>query len=163
MNRKTAKPEINLQALTIYLLRDLPDPEKAISGSSQKLVIDPNHTVYVKRKKAHHPSWAAFFGNRVDPDEFGKVRSVGALAATATSPTGGRSNSSTWQQRDGEMITRRRRVLQPARRLLSGASFCPRTSEDSPGASSDRAGVRRRLHLPGAAANRLWVCSRSTQ
>jgi len=79
MNRRADNTTINLQGLTIYLLRELAVPEKAISRSSKKITIDPNHTVYIKRKKAHHPSWAAFFGNRVDPDEFGKVSSSGAL------------------------------------------------------------------------------------
>jgi hypothetical protein len=43
---------------------------------------------------------------------------INSLAATATSPTGGRSNSSTQRRQDGGMITRRRRALQPALRLL---------------------------------------------
>jgi uncharacterized protein (TIGR04141 family) len=68
-----------LQALTIHLLRDIPDPLKAISRLSQRIEIDSNHTLYVKRTKAHHPSWVTFFGGRVNPNAFGKVRSSGAL------------------------------------------------------------------------------------
>lgn len=78
-------PDSPLQALTIYLLRDIQDPEKALirPGSLRRIPIDGNHTVYIKRKKAHHPSWVSFFDGRVDPDEFGKVRSSGALLLCA--------------------------------------------------------------------------------
>src|SRR5579862_5736177 len=74
-----------LQALTIYLLRELREPEKALAraGSLRQIQIDGNHTVYIKRKRAHHPSWVTFFDGRVDPDEFGKVRSSGALLLCA--------------------------------------------------------------------------------
>jgi uncharacterized protein (TIGR04141 family) len=70
-----------LQPLTIHLLRETQDPEKALVriGSLRRIAIDANHTVYIKRKRAKHPSWVLFFGGRVDPDEFGKVRSSGAL------------------------------------------------------------------------------------
>lgn len=74
-----------LQALTIYLLRNTQEPEKALVGvrSLRRIPIDGNHTVYIKRKKAHHPSWVQFFDGRVDADEFGKVRSSGALLLCA--------------------------------------------------------------------------------
>jgi uncharacterized protein (TIGR04141 family) len=74
-----------LQALTIYLLRETEEPEKALvrSGSLRRIQIDENYTVYIKRKRAQHPSWVSFFNGRVDPDEFGKVRSSGALLLCA--------------------------------------------------------------------------------
>jgi uncharacterized protein (TIGR04141 family) len=73
--------DISLQALTIYLLRPLANPEKALkrAGSLRRIEIDPNHIIFIKRKRAHHPSWTTFFSGRVDPDEFGKVKSAGAL------------------------------------------------------------------------------------
>lgn len=73
--------ETPLQALTIYLLRELDDPRKALvrRSSLRHIEIDDHHNVYIKRKKADYPSWADFFSGRVDPDAFGKVRSSGAL------------------------------------------------------------------------------------
>lgn len=80
-----APADIPLQALTIYLLRDLPDATKALvrPGSLRRIQIDDNHTVYIKKKKGHYPSWATFFDGLINPEEFGKVRSSGALLLCA--------------------------------------------------------------------------------
>lgn len=78
--------DVPLQALTIYLLRELPDPRNALirPGSLRRIQIDQDSTVYVKRSKPHFPSWASFFAGRVDAEEFGKVRSSGALLLCAS-------------------------------------------------------------------------------
>jgi uncharacterized protein (TIGR04141 family) len=70
-----------LQALTIYLLRELQDPRKALvrPSSLRRIDIDDEHSIYIKKKRGQYPSWATFFSGRVNPDEFGKVRSSGAL------------------------------------------------------------------------------------
>lgn len=77
--------DIPIQALTIYLLREIRDERKALikRGSLRRINIDDHHTVYIKRKKGHYPSWTTFFDGLVDPDEFGKVRSSGALLLCA--------------------------------------------------------------------------------
>jgi uncharacterized protein (TIGR04141 family) len=74
-----------LQGLTIFLLRELDDPVKALKSARrlQRIDIDANHTVFIKRTKAHPPSWAQFFGKRVDPDNFGRVKSAGAVLLCA--------------------------------------------------------------------------------
>src|ERR1700678_249958 len=74
-----------LQALTIFLLRELDDPLKALksAGRLQRIDIDDNHTVFIKRTKAHPPSWVEFFGNRVNPDSFRRVKSAGAVLLCA--------------------------------------------------------------------------------
>jgi uncharacterized protein (TIGR04141 family) len=74
-----------LQALTIFLLRELDDPVKALksAGRLQRIGIDDNHTVFIKRTKAHPPSWAQFFGKRVNPDSFGRVKSSAAVLLCA--------------------------------------------------------------------------------
>jgi uncharacterized protein (TIGR04141 family) len=74
-----------LQALTIFLLRELDDPLKALksAGRLHRIDIDANHTVFIKRTKAHPPSWAEFFVNRVDPHSFGRVKSSAAVLLCA--------------------------------------------------------------------------------
>lgn len=80
-----ASTDKSIQALTIYLLREIQDARKALiqRGSLRRIIIDEKHTVYIRRKKGHYPSWATFFNNLVDPAEFGKVRSSGALLLCA--------------------------------------------------------------------------------
>ncbi len=74
-----------LQALTIYLLRELADPRKALvrPASLRRIDIDDEHSIYIKKKRGQYPSWATFFSGRVNADEFGKVHSSGALLLCA--------------------------------------------------------------------------------
>jgi uncharacterized protein (TIGR04141 family) len=74
-----------LQALTIFLLRELGDPVKALksAGRLQRIDIDANHTVFIKRTKAHPPTWAQFFVDRVDQESFGRVKSSAAVLLCA--------------------------------------------------------------------------------
>lgn len=73
-----------LQALTIFLLRELKDPTKGLksAGRLQRIDIDANHRVFIKRTRAHPPSWAQFFADRVPPDSFGRVKSSAAVLLT---------------------------------------------------------------------------------
>lgn len=73
-----------LQALTIFLLRELEDPVKSIKGAGrlQRIPIDGNHLVFIKRPPAHAPSWARFFAGRIDPERFGRVKSSAAVLLT---------------------------------------------------------------------------------
>jgi len=85
MARAMATTEPPLQALTIFLLRELKDPIKSLksAGRLQRIDLDPNHIVFIKRTAAHPPSWAKFFGSRVDPDRFGRVKSSAAVLLCA--------------------------------------------------------------------------------
>jgi uncharacterized protein (TIGR04141 family) len=76
-----ATTDTPLQALTIFLLREIEDPLQAIRsvGRLRRVEIDAEHTVFIKRKRAQPPTWARFFEGRVDPDEFGKARSPAAV------------------------------------------------------------------------------------
>jgi uncharacterized protein (TIGR04141 family) len=76
-----AGSEPPLQALTIFLLKELEDPRKALkaAGRLQRIPIDENHTVSIKRTKPKPPTWAKFFDDYVDADIFGKVKSAGAV------------------------------------------------------------------------------------
>jgi len=78
-----------LQALTIFLLREIKDPVKAVKspGRLHRIDVDENHVVFIKRLSAHAPSWAQFFAGRVDPERFGRVR---AAAAVLLAKAGGR-------------------------------------------------------------------------
>ncbi len=75
-----------LQALTIFLLRDGVDPTKALKAASrlQRIEIDQNHTLFIKRTKARPPTWTRFFANRVDPEHFGRVKSAAAVLICAS-------------------------------------------------------------------------------
>src|ERR1700722_6238993 len=85
MARTMATTEPPLQALTIFLLREFKDPVKALksAGRLQRIDIDANHIVFIKRMKAHPPSWAQFFVDRVAPDRFGQVKSSAAVLLCA--------------------------------------------------------------------------------
>lgn len=78
-----------LQALTIFLLREIKDPAKAVKspGRLQRIDVDENHVVFIKRLSAHTPSWAQFFAGRIEPERFGRVR---AAAAVLLAKAGGR-------------------------------------------------------------------------
>jgi uncharacterized protein (TIGR04141 family) len=78
---RKANMEHRLQALTIFLLRELKDPIKALksAGRLRRIEIDANHTVFIKRTSAHPPTWTQFFADRVDSESFGKVKSSGAV------------------------------------------------------------------------------------
>lgn len=81
-----AQTDPPLQALTIFLLRDGIDPTKALKAASrlQRIEIDQNHTLFIKRTKARPPTWTRFFANRVDPDHFGRVKSAAAVLICAS-------------------------------------------------------------------------------
>lgn len=73
-----------LQALTIFLLRELQDPVKAIkaAGRLQRIQVDDNHLVFIKRQSSRTPSWAGFFAGHIEPERFGRVKSSAALLLT---------------------------------------------------------------------------------
>lgn len=79
-----ARTDPPLQALTIFLLRELADPVRAIKspGRLQRIKLDDNHLVFIKRLSAHAPSWAQFFAGRIEPERFGRVKSSAAVLLT---------------------------------------------------------------------------------
>lgn len=71
-----------LQAFTVYLIRDvITDRLKALKSRSglRRLEVANVGTLFVKRPKPHFPSWSKFFSSRIDPIEFGKISSSGAV------------------------------------------------------------------------------------
>lgn len=76
-----ASTELPLQALTIFLLREIEDPLKAIKspGRLLRITLDNNYSVFIKRLTAHPPSWAQFFSGRIEPERFGRVKSSAAV------------------------------------------------------------------------------------
>jgi uncharacterized protein (TIGR04141 family) len=82
VTRAIREIDVPLQPLTVYLIRDVvKDAHKALKSTSglRRLDIGNVGKLYVKRPKPHSPSWSKFFSPRIDPAEFGKVSSSGAV------------------------------------------------------------------------------------
>src|SRR5581483_5283961 len=143
--------DVSLQALTIYLLREIDDPTRALirPGSLRRIEIDDDHTVYIKRKKDHHPSWVRFFSGRVAADRFGKVSSSGALLLCAA---GGRHFAVTFGT--GRYLLDQLRVEQRFGLLTTLNTVDPRKVKSIDTASLDRQGMQSRTQASRDASAR---------
>jgi uncharacterized protein (TIGR04141 family) len=137
-----AGPEPPLQALTIFLLKEVEDPRKALkaAGRLQRLPIDENHTVFIKRTKPKAPTWAKFFDDYVDADLFGKVKSAGAVLLCAAA---GRHFAITFGT--GRTLLDPLKIEQRFGLLATLNSVDPRKVRSIDKASLDRQGMQSRI------------------
>jgi uncharacterized protein (TIGR04141 family) len=131
-----------LQALTIFLLRELEDPRKALkaAGRLHRIEIDANHTVFIKRPKPKAPTWAQFFDGVVEPDVFGKVKSAGAVLLCAAA---GRHFAVTFGT--GRTLLDPLKIEQRFGLLATLNSVDPRKVRSIDKASLDRQGMQSRI------------------
>lgn len=131
-----------LQALTIFLLKELDDPRKALKGAGrlQRIEIDENHSVFIKRSKPKAPTWAKFFDNVVEPDIFGKVKSAGAVLLCAAA---GRHFAVTFGT--GRTLLDPLKIEQRFGLLATLNSVDPRKVRSIDKASLDRQGMQSRI------------------
>jgi uncharacterized protein (TIGR04141 family) len=137
-----AGSEPPLQALTIFLLKELEDPRKALkaAGRLQRIEIDENHAVFIKRTKPKAPTWAKFFDAYVDADIFGKVKSAGAVLLCAAA---GRHFAITFGT--GRTLLDPLKIEQRFGLLATLNSVDPRKVRSIDKASLDRQGMQSRI------------------
>jgi uncharacterized protein (TIGR04141 family) len=131
-----------LQALTIFLLKELEDPRKALkaAGRLQRIEIDANHTVFIKRTQPRPPSWAEFFEDYVNLDMFGRVKSAGAVLLCAAA---GRHFAVTFGT--GRTLLDQSKIEQRFGLLATLNSVDPRKVRSIDKASLDRQGMQSRI------------------
>jgi uncharacterized protein (TIGR04141 family) len=137
-----AGSEPPLQALTIFLLKELEDPRKALkaAGRLQRIEIDANHTLFIKRTQPKPPSWAGFFEDYVDADLFGRVKSAGALLLCSAA---GRHFAVTFGT--GRTLLDSLKIEQRFGLLATLNSVDPRKVRSIDKASLDRQGMQSRI------------------
>jgi len=137
-----AGSEPPLQALTIFLLKELDDPRKALKPAVrlQRIEIDENHAVFVKRTQPKPPTWAKFFENYVETETFGKVKSAGAVLFCAAA---GRHFAITFGT--GRTLLDPLKIEQRFGLLATLNSVDPRKVRSIDKASLDRQGMQSRI------------------
>jgi uncharacterized protein (TIGR04141 family) len=78
-----SKVDPPLQALTIFLIRELFDLKKIVKKTNlHKIDLGAHGTLHIKRPRNKLPTWTDFFKGHVNPEEFGHVKSAAAVLLT---------------------------------------------------------------------------------